>query len=97
LFIRIQVAFIFNPEEDEPPRRERPPKRRKTARRSAVAEDDEEDEDGGLRSSSWFAPLLGESMACARRRERLLEESWAMVDARIQVSLMKTFWAAMSL
>ncbi|EGR47629.1 uncharacterized protein TRIREDRAFT_4366 [Trichoderma reesei QM6a] len=79
-----QVAFIFNPEEDEPPRRERPPKRRKTARRSAVAEDDEEDEDGGLRSSSWFAPLLGESMACARRRERLLEESWAMVDARIQ-------------
>ncbi|KAL7810476.1 origin recognition complex subunit 3 N-terminus domain-containing protein [Trichoderma aethiopicum] len=75
-----QVAFIFNPEEDEPPRRERPPKRRKTARRSAVAEDDEEDEE----RSSWFAPLLGESMACVRRRERLLEENWAMVDARIQ-------------
>ncbi|KAL7824219.1 origin recognition complex subunit 3 N-terminus domain-containing protein [Trichoderma gracile] len=78
-----QVAFIFNPEEDEPPRRERPTKRRKTARRSAAAEGDEEDEDG-LRSSSWFAPLLGESTACVRRRERLLEENWAMVDARIQ-------------
>lgn len=81
------MAFIFNPEEDEPPRRERPPKRRKTARRSAVAEDDEEDEE----RSSWFAPLLGESMACVRRRERLLEKNWAMVDARIQVSFLMLF------
>ncbi|KAL6878664.1 origin recognition complex subunit 3 N-terminus domain-containing protein [Trichoderma novae-zelandiae] len=85
-----QVAFIFSPEEEEPPRRERPLKRRKTARRSAVAEDEDEDDgeedEDGLRPSSRFAPLLNgaESAACVRRRERLLEESWAMVDARIQ-------------
>ncbi|TFB03827.1 Origin recognition complex subunit 3 [Trichoderma ghanense] len=78
-----QVAFVFNPEEDEPPRRERPPKRRKTARRSAIAEEEEEEDEDGLRSS-WFAPLLGESVACVRRRERLLEENWGRVDARIQ-------------
>ncbi|KAL7799154.1 origin recognition complex subunit 3 N-terminus domain-containing protein [Trichoderma ceciliae] len=79
-----QVAFIFNPEENEAPRRERPSKRRKTARRAAVAED-EEDEDEEI-SSSWFTPLLNgaESPACVQLRERLLGESWAMVDARIQ-------------
>jgi origin recognition complex subunit 3 len=79
------VAFIFNPEENEAPRRERPSKRRKTAKRAAEieneAEQDQED------SSLWFTPLLSgaEGMACVRRRERLLEENWAVIDARIKV------------
>lgn len=81
------MAFIFDPEENEAPRRdrERPSKRRKTARRATIAGDDDEDEES---SASWFAPLLdgAESAACVRRRERLLEENWAKVDARIQVS-----------
>lgn len=80
-----QVAFIFDPEETEAPRRdkERPPKRRKTARRAAIAGDEDEDEES---SASLFAPLLdgAESAACVKRRERLLEENWAKVDARIQ-------------
>lgn len=90
---RSQVAFIFNPEENEAPRRDRPSKRRKTARSAAVAEDEEEDEEG---ASSWFAPLLNgaESPACVQRREKLLGENWAMVDARIQVLLIP--WAGMT-
>ncbi|UKZ46589.1 hypothetical protein TrVGV298_000794 [Trichoderma virens] len=80
-----QVAFVFDPEENEAPRRERdrPSKRRKTGRRAAVDERDEEDEES---SASWFAPLLNgaESAACVQRRERLLEENWAKIDARIQ-------------
>lgn len=83
-----QVAFIFDPEENEAPRRDRdrPAKRRKTARRAAVAEDDEEDDES---SASWFSPLLNgtESAACVQLRERLLEENWAKIDARIQVTL----------
>ncbi|UKZ73176.1 hypothetical protein TrVFT333_000817 [Trichoderma virens FT-333] len=80
-----QVAFIFDPEENEAPRRERdrPSKRRKTARRAAALEGDDEDEES---SASWFAPLLNgaESAACVQRREKLLEENWAKIDARIQ-------------
>ncbi|KAL7922652.1 origin recognition complex subunit 3 N-terminus domain-containing protein [Trichoderma austrokoningii] len=79
-----QVAFIFNPEENEAPRRERPSKRRKTAKRAAAIENEAgQDEES---SSSWFTPLLSgaESMACVRRRERLLEENWAVIDARIK-------------
>ncbi|KAM0255415.1 hypothetical protein ACHAQJ_005783 [Trichoderma viride] len=79
-----QVAFIFNPEESEAPRRERPSKRRKTTKRAAVAED--EGEEDGENPSSLFTPLLSgaESLACVQRRERLLGENWAVVDARIQ-------------
>lgn len=81
------MAFIFDPEENEAPRREkeRPSKRRKTARRAAIAGGDDEDEESS--ASSWFAPLLdgAESAACVKRRERLLDENWAKVDARIQV------------
>ncbi|PTB36967.1 uncharacterized protein TrAFT101_007175 [Trichoderma asperellum] len=79
-----QVAFIFNPEENEAPRRERPSKRRKTAKRAAAIENEaQQDEDS---SSSWFTPLLSgaESMACVQRRQRLLDENWAVVDARIK-------------
>ncbi|EHK45254.1 uncharacterized protein TrAtP1_003503 [Trichoderma atroviride] len=79
-----QVAFIFNPEENEAPRRERPPKRRKTAKRAAAIENEAEQD--GESSSLWFTPLLSgaEGMACVRRRERLLEENWAVIDARIK-------------
>lgn len=79
------MAFIFNPEENEAPRRERPAKRRKTAKKAAAIED--EAENGEENPSSWFTPLLSgaESMACVRRRERLLEENWAVIDARIKV------------
>ncbi|PNP40304.1 hypothetical protein TGAMA5MH_07782 [Trichoderma gamsii] len=79
-----QVAFIFNPEENEAPRRERPPKRRKTAKRASATENEAgQDEEN---SPLWFTPLLSgaEGMACVRRRERLLEEKWAVIDARIK-------------
>lgn len=79
------MAFIFNPEENEAPRRERPSKRRKTAKRAAAIENEaEQDEEN---ASLWFSPLLSgaEEMACVQRRERLLEESWAVIDARIKV------------
>lgn len=79
------MAFIFNPEENEAPRRERPSKRRKTAKRAAEIEDEAEHDEES--SSSWFTPLLSgaESMVCVQRRERLLEENWAVIDARIKV------------
>ncbi|KAM0483516.1 hypothetical protein ACHAPX_002007 [Trichoderma viride] len=79
-----QVAFIFNPEDSEAPRRERPPKRRKTTKRAAAIENEAEQD--GENSPLWFTPLLSgaESMACVRRRERLLEENWAVIDARIK-------------
>ncbi|KAH8129533.1 hypothetical protein ACSS6W_006597 [Trichoderma asperelloides] len=79
-----QVAFIFHPEENEAPRKERPPKRRKTAKRaSAIENEAQQDEDS---SSPWFTPLLSgaESMACVQRRQRLLDENWAVIDARIR-------------
>lgn len=79
------MAFIFDPEENEAPRRERPPKRRKTAKRATAIENEAgQDEES---SSLWFTPLLSglEGMACVRRRERLLEENWAVIDARIKV------------
>lgn len=79
------MAFIFNPEENEAPRRERPPKRRKTAKRASATENEAgQDEEN---SPLWFTPLLSgaEGMACVRRRERLLEEKWAVIDARIKV------------
>jgi origin recognition complex subunit 3 len=49
-----------------------------------VEDEGEEDEESPL---SWFTPLLSgaESLACVQRRERLLGENWAVVDARIQV------------
>lgn len=80
------MAFIFNPEENEAPRRERPSKRRKTAKRAAAIENEAQQDDDS--SSSWFTPLLSgaESMACVQRRQRLLDENWAVVDARIKVS-----------
>ncbi|KAL6906819.1 origin recognition complex subunit 3 N-terminus domain-containing protein [Trichoderma evansii] len=79
-----QVAFIFNPEENDAPRRERPAKRRKTAKKAAAIEDEAEHDEEN--QSSWFTPLLSgaESMACVQRRERLLEENWAVIDARIK-------------
>lgn len=86
------MAFVFNPEENEAPRRERPAKRRKTAKRAAAIEDEaEQDEES---SSLWFTPMLGgaESMACVRRRERLLEGNWAVIDARIKVIMHRPNW-----
>ncbi|PWI65168.1 hypothetical protein PCL_07345 [Purpureocillium lilacinum] len=73
-----QVAYIFDPDDDET-HRERPSKRRrvtKQAKRTSAANEAE----------PLFVPLLNgkESAASVRLRQRLYEESWAKVDARLQ-------------
>ncbi|UNI15075.1 Origin recognition complex subunit 3 [Purpureocillium takamizusanense] len=73
-----QVAYVFDPDDGET-HRERPSKRRRvskqTKRTSAASE-----------AEPLFVPLLNgkESAACVRLRQRLYEESWAKVDARLQ-------------
>ncbi|KAJ6445690.1 Carbamoyl-phosphate synthase arginine-specific large chain [Purpureocillium lavendulum] len=74
-----QVAYIFDQDDDET-RRERPSKRRrvsKQAKKISAAPEEAE---------SLFVPLLSgkESAECVRLRQRLYEDSWAKVDARLQ-------------
>ncbi|KAK5987306.1 Origin recognition complex subunit 3-like protein [Cladobotryum mycophilum] len=78
-----QVAFIFDPEKSEDVKRERPSKRRRVARKTSKL--DEEDEDESDEASLFVSLLNGtESPECVQLRQRLFQESWGMIDARIQ-------------
>ncbi|ODA81974.1 hypothetical protein RJ55_00479 [Drechmeria coniospora] len=74
-----QVAYVFDLEDEDVAQQERPTKRRKISKQTKRKSDATE-------IAPLFVPLLNgtEKLECARLRQRLFAESWAVVDERIQ-------------
>ena len=83
---RFQTTYIFRPlgEPGEDQQAEsRPAKRRKVAEKKTISSAEAPD----VPQESHFIRLFDgeESLECVRLREKLYHETWANVDARIQV------------
>ena len=76
-----QAAYVFDPDEEAP--KERPSKRRRVSKKGTSSSR------GGEPDRSLFVPLMDgtEREESVRGRERLFEECWSRVEARIKVWL----------
>lgn len=75
------MAYIFDPD-NEAPRHDRPSKRRRVSKAKTTASEFTE-------VQSSFLPLFNgtEKIECVQLRKKLFQDSWDMINGRIQVKL----------
>ena len=88
--VRQQAAYIFDPDEaeDQDHQQQRPSKKRRVGSKRRSSAKSAGAWESSQQAQTTFVPLLNgaERPEFVQLREKLYEESWAKIDARIQVS-----------